>query len=103
MYTKYTCHYFWQACEATNENERNIHIRSIVKTIRYKQLVLPRQFDEIEDSIKSYWRYISPEVNSKISSRFSKSNKSSKPSELSQLEINLVSNITIWVNIAKEI
>src|SRR2546421_7067263 len=93
-YTKYTCHYFQQACTATNENERNIHIRSIVKTIRYKQLVLPGQFDEIEDSIKTYWRYTSLEINSEISSRFSESGKSSEPSEPSQLEINSVSNMS---------
>src|ERR1043165_5188494 len=70
-YTKYTCLYFQQVCEAKKNSERDYRLSSLIKTIRYSQLIQPGEFEKIKNSISSYWVEIESEASSEVETNYS--------------------------------
>ena len=70
-YTKYTCLYFQQVCEAKKKSERDYRLSALIKTIRYSQLIQPGEFEKIKDNISNYWIEIESEASSKVETNYS--------------------------------
>ena len=70
-YTKYTCLYFQQVCEAKKKSERDYCLSALIKTIRYSQLIQPGEFEKIKNNISGYWIEIESEVSSEVGTNYS--------------------------------
>ena len=68
--------YFQWVCEAKNKSKKDYHLRSLIKTIRYSQLIQLEEFEKIKSDISYYWSEIESEnlLESEISNSILKIN-----------------------------